>query len=215
MRAVATHGEHNIYIGLIDSMKDENATMLKAGTAFLSYIPFDHNRSPLFELVCGYQIFNAWLYGIYIGSIDTILTGFMIHAKAQFLIVKNLLAHIIEKAEELYVSFVIFEWHVLNNSCLQLDEEPKQDPVIVEMIKSINKPYKRNHETELLPPALQKYALRIINECARHHLDIINLCMSLEDEITSLMLVQMVASVIMLCFNLFQLSLVYMRKESQ
>lgn len=90
-----------------------------------------------------------------------------------------------------------------------MEEEPEKDSVIVQMIKSNkNKPYRRDEKTEPLPPALQKYALRVVNECARHHLDIINLCMSLEEEITALMLVQMIASVTMLCFNLFQLSLV-------
>lgn len=95
-----------------------------------------------------------------------------------------------------------------------MEEEPKKDPEIVQMIKSDNKPYRRNDKTEMLPSGLQKYALKIINECGRHHLDIINLCMSLEDEITSLMLVQMMASVIMLCFNLFQLSLVRQQHPS-
>lgn len=106
MRSVATYGERNLYLEMVDDTRKENDTapFPKAGTAFLSYVPFDHNRAPLFEIVCAYQIFNAWLYGIYIGSIDTILTGFMIHAKAQFLILKNLLAHVVEKAEELYVS---------------------------------------------------------------------------------------------------------------
>lgn len=89
-----------------------------------------------------------------------------------------------------------------------MEQETEKDPKIVEVINSEDKPYLRNKKTELLPPALQKYARRIVNECAKHHLDVINLCMSLENEISSLMLVQMVASVIMLCFNLFQMSLV-------
>lgn len=89
-----------------------------------------------------------------------------------------------------------------------MEHETNKDPLIVEMINSADKPYRRVDKTEMLPSPLQKYARRITNECAKHHLDIINLCMSLEDEISPLMLVQMIASVIMLCFNLFQLSLV-------
>lgn len=105
MRAFATHGEHTAYLNLVEELRrtNETARIPRATTAYLSYIPFEHNRSPLFEIVSGYQIFNAGLYGIYIGSIDMILTGIMIHAKAQFLILKNLLGHIVEKAEELYV----------------------------------------------------------------------------------------------------------------
>lgn len=103
LRAIATHSEYNDYNEMMKKIDEGNETVSKPPTAFLSYIPFKHNKSPVFEIVCAYQIFNAWLYGIYIGSIDTILTGIMIHAKAQFLILKNLLAHIVEKAEQLYV----------------------------------------------------------------------------------------------------------------
>lgn len=104
MRAIATHSEHMDYLKMIDSIKKKNETIPKAESAFLSYIPFEHNTAPWYEIVCAYQIFNAWLYGIYIGSIDTILTGFMMHAKAQFLILKNMLSRIVENAEQLYVS---------------------------------------------------------------------------------------------------------------
>lgn len=103
MRAIATTSEHKDYHRIVQEINKGNETTPKAETAFLSYIPFEHSSSPWFEIVCAYQIFNAWLYGIYIGSIDTILTGFMIHAKAQFLILNNLLAHIVERVEELYV----------------------------------------------------------------------------------------------------------------
>lgn len=89
-----------------------------------------------------------------------------------------------------------------------MDCEIEKDPVIVKIINSKNKPYRSDDKTEMLPPVLLKYARMIVNECAKHHLDVINLCMSLEDEISPLMLVQMMASVIMLCFNLFQLSVV-------
>lgn len=105
MRAIATHSEHLDYLKKVEELERRNATAIPPpGTSFLSYIPFEHSKTPLYQMVCAYQLFNAWLYGIYIGSIDTILTGFMIHAKAQFLILKNLLGHIVEKAEELYVT---------------------------------------------------------------------------------------------------------------
>lgn len=120
MRSVATHGEHNAYLEMLEAHnRQENDTtpIPRAGTAFLSYVPFDHNKTPLFQIVCAYQIFNAWLYGIYIGSIDTILTGFMIHAKAQFLILKNLLAHVVEKAEELYVRIHCYKMGVFKDIC--------------------------------------------------------------------------------------------------
>lgn len=61
---------------------------------------------------------------------------------------------------------------------------------------------------EALPPEIQKYATHIVKECARHHLDIINLCMQVEDEFSVLILLQFLASLTMLCFNLFQLYIV-------
>lgn len=61
---------------------------------------------------------------------------------------------------------------------------------------------------EALPPQIQKYATHIVKECARHHLDIINLCMQVEDEFSVLILLQFLASLTMLCFNLFQLYIV-------
>lgn len=61
---------------------------------------------------------------------------------------------------------------------------------------------------EALPPEIQKYATRIVKECARHHLDIINLCEKVEEEFSVLILLQFLASLTMLCFNLFQLYIV-------
>lgn len=61
---------------------------------------------------------------------------------------------------------------------------------------------------EALPPQIQKYATHIVKECARHHLDIIDLCMQVEDEFSVLILLQFLASLTMLCFNLFQLYIV-------
>lgn len=61
---------------------------------------------------------------------------------------------------------------------------------------------------EALPPQIQKYATHIVKECARHHLDIIHLCEKVEDEFSVLILLQFLASLTMLCFNLFQLYIV-------
>lgn len=58
-------------------------------TAFYTWVPFEYQQSPKFEIVFAYQLFSCWVYGFFIGAIDTILTGFMIHIKCQCLILKN------------------------------------------------------------------------------------------------------------------------------
>lgn len=80
-----------------------------------------------------------------------------------------------------------------------------------EEIERLIKVYTNNRSPilqEALPPEIQKYATHIVKECARHHLDIINLCMQVEDEFSVLILLQFLASLTMLCFNLFQLYIV-------
>lgn len=82
-------------------------TKLIRPTPFYGYFPFDYQNSPLYELICVYQLGNAWLYGLYFGCTDTILTGYMIHIKAQLLILKNCIINYVEKAEERYVAYRI------------------------------------------------------------------------------------------------------------
>lgn len=77
-----------------------STTKLIRPTPFYGYFPFDYQRSPYYEFICFYQLGNAWLYGLYLGSIDTILTGYMIHIKAQLLILKNCISSYVQQATE-------------------------------------------------------------------------------------------------------------------
>lgn len=56
-----------------------------------------------------------------------------------------------------------------------------------------------------LPPEVQKYAKEIIKEYIVHHLDVLNICMKLEDEFSILVLLQFISSLGMLCFILYQM----------
>lgn len=83
----------------IDAVSNATVKLIRP-TPFYGYFPFDYQRSPLYELICAYQLGNAWLYGLYLGCTDTILTGYMIHIRAQLLILKNRITIYVEKAEE-------------------------------------------------------------------------------------------------------------------
>lgn len=83
----------------IDAVSNATLQLIRP-TPFYGYFPFDYQRSPFYELICIYQLGNAWLYGLYLGCMDTILTGYMIHIRAQLLILKNRITTYVEKAEE-------------------------------------------------------------------------------------------------------------------
>lgn len=86
-----------------DAFSNTSSKLIRP-TPFYGYFPFDYQYSPLYELICVYQIGVAWLYGLYLGCTDTILTGFMIHIKAQLLILKNCINTFVERAVRKQVS---------------------------------------------------------------------------------------------------------------
>lgn len=86
-------------------MMDINMTVAKnPPLPFVSYIPFPHESGFAYYFAVFFQIFGTWLFGVYIGAIDVILGGFLIHSKAQLLILKNYIALFAVKAEEMFVS---------------------------------------------------------------------------------------------------------------
>ncbi|KAI4465270.1 odorant receptor [Holotrichia oblita] len=56
---------------------------------YTTWIPFDTNVSPYYEIAFAYQIVSALIYGLLIGTCDSFIAGFMVHIKAQLLILKN------------------------------------------------------------------------------------------------------------------------------
>lgn len=93
-------GENKKYTHAMKNL-EPNATFVPIlPTPYYSYFPFNIEQSPIYEVAVSYQIFCVWIYGIYISAIDTILTGYLIHIKAQFLILKNYIHLYVQKAEE-------------------------------------------------------------------------------------------------------------------
>lgn len=81
----------------------ENMTFKEVPLPFESYIPFYHDDGISYYLASSFQIFGAWLFGLYISCIDAILCGYVVHSNAQLLILKNSINLFLNKAEERFV----------------------------------------------------------------------------------------------------------------
>lgn len=104
-RLIFVHKELKEYREYVVTMKFSNVTVTEGPPLpFLSYIPFPHNAGIAYLAAVFFQIFGTWLFGVYIGAIDVILGGFLIHSKAQLLILKNYIKLFAQKTEEIFVS---------------------------------------------------------------------------------------------------------------
>lgn len=183
-------GARTIYAALANLPYDKhnyvegNVTIIvnKKIMPYTTWMPFDYNDSPLYELIFAFQIFSTVVYGYYIGAADAVICGFLILIKAQFLILKRELETLIDRAKA-----------EAKNS---VDEGEK-----VRLPHGIQR-------VELLNPQTQVYASKFANECAFHHQELITLCDQSEDDFCYLMLLQFISSLLILCFQLFQLSVV-------
>lgn len=140
---------------------------------YTTWLPFDYNISPYYELVFAFQISSTVIYGLYIGATDAVICGFFMLIKAQFQIVKRALDTLIERAEKTT----------------------------------------RNHDNlAMLDEDSQTRAQKLTRECIAHHQELINFCESAENDFCYLMLLQFLSSLLILCFQLYQLSLVRKHK---
>lgn len=84
-------------------LSDINSTVtlrqLPYGTSYL--IKFDKYKTPFYEIVFAHQIIGVYIFGWFMGHIDTIANGLIIHLTAQFKIVANAFKTIKIRAEEL------------------------------------------------------------------------------------------------------------------
>lgn len=81
----------------------ENMTFKEIPLPFVSYIPFYHDSGMAYFAAAFYQVFSAWLFAVYISSIDAILCGYVVHSNAQLLILKNHINLFLKKSEERFV----------------------------------------------------------------------------------------------------------------
>lgn len=75
---------------------------------FFLWAPFDYVESPIYEIMFFYSLLCPWVFGLYVGTLDLMITGFIAHINAQYLILKNSLSMYVEKGEEAHVSITLF-----------------------------------------------------------------------------------------------------------
>lgn len=168
-----------------------NSTVVKHITTmpYLTWFPFDKNKHPYYEIGFIYQTYCTVVYGMYIGSADAIICGFMMHIKAQFLILKLSLYSLIDRASK----------KVSQDLDPNIIYDTTYDKVIIP--KNITQEKKFSQ-------GVLKQVEKLVMQSVYHHQELIKFCEEIEDGFTYLMLLQFLSSVLILCLQLFQLSLV-------
>lgn len=179
--------------GYNEEVFDENlnATVLvhKRTLPYRIWLPLDTTRSPTFEIVFFLQPVTLTLYGYYIGLMDSMVYGMMIHMNTQFLILKSVLERYVSIATALVSK--TFQGRGIENN---------RNGVI-----SLPPGYER---IDILDERILEKIKEIVHTCARHHVKILEFCDEVEIEFSYLMLSQFLFSLYTLCFQLYQLSLV-------
>ncbi|KAJ8919560.1 hypothetical protein NQ315_002182, partial [Exocentrus adspersus] len=152
------------------------------------WLPFETSKSPIFEIVFFIQPFTLTLYGYYIGYIDSIVYGMMIHMNTQYMILKRILDRYVLIAKDLVAKHVQEEW------------KGKSGNGVASLPAGYDK-------LNLLIQPLQEKIQDIVHYCVKHHIHIIDFCGEVEVEFSYLMLLQFLFSLYTLCFQLYQLSL--------
>lgn len=108
-RIIFVQKELKAYEANVATRTDLNVTIAaNPPLPFASYFPFSYEHGPAYYAAYVYQFFCTWGFGIYISGIDVILCGFLLHSKAQLLILRNYIGMFVEKAEEMFVSIYFF-----------------------------------------------------------------------------------------------------------
>ncbi|XP_018564808.2 odorant receptor Or1-like [Anoplophora glabripennis] len=178
--------------GYNDELFDEQLnTTTPIHTRILPYriwLPIETTKSPIFEIVFFFQAFTLTLYGYYIGMMDSMVYGMMIHMNTQYLILKRVL--------ERYVSIAT---NMVSKNLLDKGVKDIRNGVI-----SLPVGYER---IDFLSEPVQEKVREIVHNCAKHHVHILEFCEKVEKEFSYLMLSQFLFSLYTLCFQLYQLSL--------
>lgn len=185
--------------GYSEELFDErlNTTILvhKRTLPYRIWLPLDTTRSPTFEIVFFLQPVTLTLYGYYIGLMDSMVYGMMIHMNTQYLILKRVLDR-----------YVFIATNLVSKSLQGKGTQSNGDGVI-----SLPPGYER---IDLLNEDVQEKVEEIVHHCAKHHVQILEFCEEVEIEFSYLMLSQFLFSLYTLCFQLYQLSLVSIRHWS-
>ncbi|KRT86464.1 hypothetical protein AMK59_409, partial [Oryctes borbonicus] len=151
-------------------------------------LPFETIDSPYYEIGVAHGGISAVLLGYNIGAIDAIICGMLCHIKAQLLILEQRLKTFIRRG--IY---------------LMKKDNPNLDENEVEVLEHISDALLLLHE---IPLTLQKYIYIAVRELIIHHREIFKLSKDVDDTFSLLMLAQFLFSLGIVCFQLFQLSIV-------
>lgn len=102
-RSIFAKAQIGEYRRQLANVHNENMTFKEVPLPFVSYIPFYHDDGISYYAASIFQIFGAWLFGLYICCIDAILCGYVVHSNAQLLILKNSINLFLNKSEERFV----------------------------------------------------------------------------------------------------------------
>lgn len=92
------------------SSSDFNVTITIRNLPYANSYPiqFDMQKSPNYEFVFAHQIISTWIFGWYLGNVDAISNGILIHLTAQFKIVANAFVTSIEVARKLACEVIFY-----------------------------------------------------------------------------------------------------------
>ncbi|XP_071052692.1 odorant receptor 10-like [Onthophagus taurus] len=127
------------------------------------------------------------IFGFTIGAADAIIYGFMSHIKAQFLILIHSLETFLDRTQIL-----------LNKDGYEIDLEKYKNPKKLPNGLCL---------VEKLPGQAQKYADYCISDIIQHHQEILDLADGCEHTFSWLLLVQFAGSCLLICMQLYQLSI--------
>nr|QNH68030.1 odorant receptor 3 [Apriona germarii] len=179
-------------VGYSEELFDErlNTTVLvhQRTLPYRIWLPLDTTKSPTFEIVFFLQPVTLTLYGYYIGLMDSMVYGMMIHMNTQYLILKRVLDR-----------YVFIATNLVSKTMPGKGTQSNGNGVI-----SLPPGCER---IDLLDEHVQEKVEEIVHYCAKHHVQILEFCEEVEIEFSYLMLSQFLFSLYTLCFQLYQLSL--------
>lgn len=202
-RALYTYYDAPKITKSLDEITNTTLVIMKKRLPFTIWFPLDITVENIYKFAFWYELGCAFCYGLVIGSIDTLITGMLVHIKTQILILKSNITGFMERAE------------LLEGVDKQTGANAHTEREMREL-KYISLHMPKGVEIlPRIPPNIQKQAINVIKNCIEHHKQIIDISEKVEEEINLLMLAQFLGSVMMFCVVLFQLSLVLLLFQLQ
>lgn len=176
-----------IYTKQMIAEQRANVTISQPPYPYPSKLPFRLSSNPAasYFLESFYQSACVWIFGLYLGYSDMIIGGLMMHVTAQFRIVTNALLTVMDKAERKTNIQLANIWE--DNSVMEVYGERYIDPIINQK--------------------LNDNLLICVNDCVKHHNDILDLLENMENTFNDLVLIQILGYLIAICVALYQMSL--------